>query len=173
MNTSTKTLLTLSLCLSALTITDDLSAQKYPAQYISQAESSINQTTPVKSIYSEESNQEMYDRVRSAYYKGLYHKFDGVTEASIHNIVLMKLKGMEADYQAYIERLQELSTEADTPRERTIAFIAQSYLRNADMLDTSSINPDDYKSGNYDELFQEMNEIISQTWISGKISENQ
>ena len=171
MNTSTKTLITLALCLSAFTITDELAAQNYQSRYISQAEYSVYHKVSARAIYSNESNQELYNRVRSAYYEGLYHKLDGVTEASIYNIVLLKLKGFEADYQMYIDRLQKLSTDASTPRERTIAFIAQSYLRNAETLDTSSINPDDYKSGNYDELFQKMGQVVTQSWIAGRNTE--
>jgi DNA-binding NtrC family response regulator len=48
---------------------------------------------------------------------------------------------------------------------------AQSYLRNAETLDTSSINPDDYKSGNYDELFQKMGQVVTQSWIAGRNTE--
>lgn len=171
MKVSTTTLITLTMCLFVFSGTNNAAAQSYSSNYISQAETTFYKNVSGNSAARvKTNNQEMYNRVRSAYYNALYHEINGVTEASIYNIVTMKLKGMDANYSEYIAKLQKLTVEADTPRERTMAFIAQNYLRNADVLDTSSINPDDYSSNNYDELFQKMGKIITQNWVTVRTS---
>ena len=96
---------------------------------VSFAFSQKNSVSDKSDSYSMSISEKAIERASANYYKALQSDNEGMIESAMTNIMIMKLYFPDKDYDQFIIKLSELTTEGTTKQVRYKAFIACNYLK--------------------------------------------
>lgn len=117
-------------------------------------------------------SEEMEERAVKAFYKGLSHDSEGIVEASIYNLIRLRVEKPEGNYDRHIRKMQELVTDSKSERIRMMAFIGYTYMENPYLyLNVKPLLSDnELKADHYDEFFQELSMAMQQEYLNERVS---
>ena len=160
MKNSTITSLIIAVLLSAGTA----SAQTLAVNDMQEHETKITRTVNL--------SEKMEERAMKAFYKGLSHNSEGIVEASIYNLITLRIEKPENDYAKHINKMRELVTNSDSERIKMMAFIGYTYMENPYLyLNVKHLFTDnELTSDHYDDFFQELSTAMQKEYLNERVN---
>lgn len=160
MKTSTITSLIIAVLLSAGTA----SAQKLAVNDMQEQETQIKGTVNL--------SEKMEERAVEAFYKGLSHDSEGIVEASIYNLVTLRLEKPDNNYDKHIKKMRELVTKSESERIKMMAFIGYTYMENPYLyLNVKHLFIEtELKADHYGDFFQELSSAMQKEYLNERVS---